>query len=341
VSDAPPPARPRGLWLAVVLLAAVLLGATFSRGLTAPSARSAAQPARPIVQIVRQQPGLPDLADLVDQLCPSTALLVPRGADPSAPGTTAAPAFAVSADGWLLTSASLPQGQLDAVFGDGRRVTVSEVRSDPVSGLAIAKSDGAASALTFSDQPLPRVGEFGLAVATPLGQGCSAEAEMVASDFLADGSTVSGYARIQSSSDDWAAGLPFVASDGRVLGMSIADPTGALIPAPTAASVVDQLIRDQLAPATDYGFQAIDYGPLLSARLGNVRSGAGVALVRKKSNAARAGLKAGDIVLAVDDVPVSSASELNRALDADTSQATLTVERGSEQLTLTVKRSQS
>jgi S1-C subfamily serine protease len=50
-------------------------------------------------------------------------------------------------------------------------------------------------------------------------------------------------------------------------------------------------------------------------------------------------LQAGDVVTAVNDVPVSSASELNRALDAISGKATLTVQRQSQQLTLTLKRS--
>ena len=58
-----------------------------------------------------------------------------------------------------------------------------------------------------------------------------------------------------------------------------------------------------------------------------------------KSAAARSGLEAGDIVIAVNDEPVSSASEVNRALDAIDRSGTMTVVRETHQLTITIARS--
>jgi S1-C subfamily serine protease len=103
--------------------------------------------------------------------------------------------------------------------------------------------------------------------------------------------------------------------------------------------ILDELIRNSPSPSTSFGFRAVDYAASFATRLGQVRSGAGVALVQPASTAAKAGLQAGDVVTAVNDVPVSSASELNRALDAISGKATLTVQRQSQQLTLTLKRS--
>lgn len=340
----PPPRRTfRGFVLGSALLVAALGGAVIAR-LVAPAHPSAQRQTRPIVQIVRQQPGLPDLADLIDRLCPSVAIIVPHGSDvPSDPNAApAVPASAYSADGWLVTSATdLPPLPLDAVFGDGRRADLSDVRTDPVSGLAIVKASTTATPLAFSDQAFPRVGQFGFALATPAAAGCTASAAMIGSDFLADGGSPVSYVRLQPPPGDWTAGMPLLGSDGRVLGIAAGEPAGAVIPAPIASVVLDELIRGSLSPSTSFGFRAIDYAAPFSTRLGNVRSGAGVALVEAKSAAARAGLEAGDIVIAVDDVPVSSASELSRALDALPSKATLTVQRRSQQLKLTIKRTPS
>jgi S1-C subfamily serine protease len=52
-----------------------------------------------------------------------------------------------------------------------------------------------------------------------------------------------------------------------------------------------------------------------------------VALVQPNSAAVRAGVKAGDIVTAINDDPVSNASELSRALDALPDKAVLTLQR--------------
>ena len=326
--------------IVAALLAVILIGRALITGPKQPEGT----PARSIVQIVRPQPGLPDLSDLIDRLCPSVGEVVPHGTDLAGDGnseSTAIPAFVVSADGWLVTSASsLPQGQLDVVFGDGSTANLSDVRTDPVSGLSVIKSDRAGtSPLVFSDQALPRVGQFGFLLETPIGKGCSAKAAMVESDFFADGGQTQSYVRIETDPSNWTDGDPFLGADGRHIGVSIVTPIGGLIPAPIASVIVDELIRSELSPSTNFGFRVIDYSAGIAARLGNVRTGAGVALVQAKSTAARVGLQAGDIITAVNDVPVSSASELNRALDAQPHVATLSVQRGSEQLTMKVGRS--
>ena len=253
---------------------------------------------------------------------------------------SAAPASIYSADGWLVTSgAKLPEDQLEAVFSDGERVDLSDLRTDPVSGLAIVKAATTPAApLSFSDQAFPRVGQFGFTLISPAGAGCTSDAAMIGSDFLADGGAPAGYARLLPPPDAWSAGTPLIGTDGRVVGIGADDPAGAVIPAPIASVIIDELIRNSLSPSTTFGFRAIDYSPPISTRLGDVRSGAGVALVEPKSAATRAGLRAGDIITAVGNVPVSSASELSRALDAIEGKATLTVQRRSGQLTIAIKR---
>lgn len=351
MSDAEYPPRfssLRSVLLGGVLLLIVLAGAVVARWLSPRQQSLRHQPAsasqpRPIVQIVRPQPGLPDLSDVVDKLCPAVAIIVPRGTNPSDSGSgTPLRASAYSADGWLVTAGSdLPSMPLDAIFGDGRRASVSDVRSDAVSNLAILKADAVTPPLPFSDQTFPRVGQFGLALATPVGSGCSAGTSMIASDFLADGGNDVGYVRLQPVPDDWSAGTPLLGSDGRVLGIGTDGRPGTLIPAPIASVIIDELIRNNLSPSTSFGFRTVDYAPPFSSRLGDIRSGAGVALVEAGSSAERAGLRAGDVITTVDDHPVSSASELSRLLDAAIGKTKLTVQRQSEQMQLTVKRSSS
>jgi serine protease Do len=342
---APTPRTYRTVVLGAVLLIVALGGAFVARLLSNGEHPSAARQQRPIVQIVRQQPGLPDLADLIDRLCPSVAVILSHGSDLTtvSPQTHSAPAVVFSADGWLATiAAALPQAPVDAVFGDGRRVALSDLRADPVSGLAIIKAAGSAVLpLSFGDQAFPRVGQFGFALTTRAGTGCSADATMIGSDFLADGGGSVGYVRLQPPPAGWAAGTPLLGSDGRVLGIGTDDPAGALIPAPIVSTILDELIRNSPSPSTNFGFRAVDYVAPLSTRLGDVRTGAGVALVQAGSSAEKAGLLAGDIVTGVNDAPISSASELGRALDALPGKATMTVQRRSQQLTFTVSRASS
>ena len=137
----------RRLILFCSIVVAAILGAFASR-LAFPLRQPTSQrPGRPIVQLVRVEPGFPNLADMIDGACPSVALIQHRGveaATTTASKTNFASAFAISADGWLLTTTSqLPPGPLEVVFGDGKRVALGEVRADAVSGLAIVKASGA------------------------------------------------------------------------------------------------------------------------------------------------------------------------------------------------------
>lgn len=346
--------RRRALMLGGVAIVAAIIGGFIGRSF-APGSHQTQTPRQPIVQIVRPQAGLPSLADTIDKLCPSVGEIVPSGASPAPPPpqpaksktpppVTEAPAFAISSDGWLITSTPLPPGNsYDVVFGDGSRAAVTEIRTDPVSGLSAAKADVSGLApVTVDDQNYPRIGDFGFALQAPNGSGCSADIAMIGSDFLADGGGGISYVRLQTGAPQIPAGVPFVAGDGSVIGIAGAASIAAdaLIPSPVASTIIDELIRGSPSPTIAFGFRAADFTAGLSARVGDNRSrGAGVALVEPKSTADKAGLTAGDVIVAVNGSPVSSASELGRALDAAAKTATVTVIRGDQQFTLTLKRS--
>lgn len=328
----------------LLLVVSAVLAAAIAGGYVARSFTETGQPKqqadqgrRPIIQIVRQQPGLPSLADMIATLCPSVAAIVPAGATGSV-----ADGVAISPDGWVLAAtATLPPGNLAVRFGAGDAVAVSETRPDPVSGLAIIKT--AATGLTplrLADQGFPRVGDFGFAIGNPAGTGCSAQAAMVASDFLADGGAPSAYVRLQPMGPDLPPGSPFLSGGGQVIGIVASTaPANSVIPGDIVADIADELLRHSLSPTTAFGFRAEDFDQTLSTRLSDSRStGTAVALVQPKTPAARAGLQAGDIVVAVNASPVASASELGRALDAAGKTASIDVARADQRLTLTIAR---
>lgn len=328
-SEPKPRLRP-GFWIVVVAAIAVVAGLVGRSLAPAPTLiQQPATPARPIVQIVRQ-PSFPSLAEAIDRLCPSIATI--------GSGT---PAFAVSADGWLMASGPLTDSSnLSAVFGDGRKAMIDEVRTDPVSGLVVAHSSATGlGPLSFADQSFARIGDFGFSLATAHGSGCSAQSSMIGSDFLVDGLAQGIYLRLQQGAVSLAPGSAFLGADGSVLGVATSAGNDAILPAPLASVIANELIRNSPSPIASFGFRAVDFTPELATRLGDVRArGAGVAIVQPKSVADKAGLRAGDVVIAVDQSPVASASELSRALDAVVTSAALAVARGDAQLTLTVSR---
>jgi S1-C subfamily serine protease len=339
--------RIRNLLLIVAVVIVAALGGTFmTRGVSPTGQRRSApasqqeqaqQQRRSIIQIVRQQPGLPSVADAISTLCPSIAAIAPAGATGAATS-----GFAVSADGWVLAATSaLPTGDLEVHFGAGPAVAVSEVRSDAVSGLSLLRTDATGLApVRLADQAFPNVGDFGFAIGDPAGAGCSAQAAMVASDFLVDGGARAAYVRLQPMGADLPAGAPFISGTGEVIGVVAASGVpNSLIPADVVGDIANELLRGSLSPMTRFGFRAKDFDAALATRLSNARSvGTAVALVQPKSPAARAGLKAGDIIVAVDGSPVASASELGRALDGAGKTTSIDVARADQRLTLTIAR---
>lgn len=329
------------LLVGCVVLIAAIGGVYVERGL-GPNGQDRSGPAtqdqpqrRPIIQIVRQQAGLPSVADTIASVCPSIAAIAPAGA--SGPVATG---FAVSADGWVLAAtASLPAGNLEVHFGSGPAVGVSEIREDPVSGLSLLHSEATGlRPVRLSDQGFPNVGDFAVAILDPAAQGCSAQAAMIASDFLVDGGGPAAYVRLQPMGADLPAGVPIISGDGQVLGVVAAGaPVNSAIAAEVVSDVANELLRGTLSPMTKFGFRAKDFDAAFAARLSNSRSvGTAVALVEPKSPAAKAGLQAGDIVVAVNGSPVASASELGRALDGAGTSASVDIARGDKRLTLTI-----
>ena len=326
------PGRGALLWLAAIALVAVAAGYV-GRSLAPPNQSSTA-PGRPIVQIVRQ-PNFPSLAPTIDRLCPAIARISPKVASQGA----GAAAFAVTADGWLVASGpTAGSSRLQARFGDGRIADIDDVRSDPVSGLTLVHADANGLApVTFADQAFARVGDFGFALQTT-GSGCAAQESMIGSDFLVDATAQGTYLRMQPGTPALAPGSPFFGADGSVIAVATGG-AGTMLPGPIASAIVDELIRDNPSPIAAFGFRAIEFTPDLAARTGDPRArGAGVALVQPGTAAEKAGLRAGDVVIAVDDSPVSSASELSRSLDAVVSSASLRVARAGQQLTIPVTR---
>jgi serine protease Do len=327
------------IFIIVAVLGAAIVGGYVARTFAATD-QTRTEPGdrrRPIIQIVRQQPGFPSLADEVASLCPSIAAIMSPGATGSA-----ADGFAVSADGWVIAStASLPAGRMEVHLGAAAAVQVTEIRSDAVSGLSIIKTG--ASGLTpvpLADQAFPRVGDFGFAIGNPAGAGCSAQAAMIASDFLADGGAPAAYIRLQPMGADLPRGAPFMSGTGQAIGvLAPTGPVDSVIPGDVVTDIIDELLRGTLSPTTRFGFRAKDFDTTLAARLGDARSsGTAVALVQPKSPAARAGLIAGDMVLTVNGSPVASASELGRALDAAGKSVSIDIARGAQRQTLAIGR---
>jgi len=358
----------RAAGAAILILLLVLLGVAIGANFGPRVATVEQKVVGPVRFAAFAPRGLEAMPDIVDRNCPAIMLLRKSGSASSAPtpeivrakrkshrriSTAAvrqveAVGFFVSPDGYLLSVASaVPDGPIEAVLSDGTVLPVARQGLDRLSGLALFKveANGLAT-LHFADDGFPRIGQTGLALVPATTTGCVARTIFVSDDFVGEADSLRDYVRLENALDANWSGEPILDLAGRVIGIAgtgapsdAKQDTALLLPGSTAARVADQLVRDGTSPENAFGFEAEDMGQTLADRLGADRGrGAVVSLVDQGSDAAKVGLRAGDIIVAVGDQPVSSTSELGRMLDPQAHDTTLAVQRGSIRLNIRVIR---
>jgi len=277
---------------------------------------------------------------VAERLVPSVASL---HVDGRAGG--AGSAVAISADGLLVTSAHVVRTARTgtATFVDGREVPVDVVGADPLSDLAVLRArEGDLRAAELGDARRLRVGQLVVAIGNPLGFAGSVSAGVVSA--LGRSMTAGDGRRLRIVDDviqtDAAlhpgnSGGALADSHGRVVGISTAvagfgagQGLGLAVPINTHAT---ELIGELMATGRvrrayiglGGGSRAVP-SPLVS-RTGQ-RSAIEVTSVVTGGPAARAGIRAGDILLTVDGRAVGTIGELQRLLSADRIGTSLTVE---------------
>ncbi|GAO38908.1 hypothetical protein SCH01S_21_00950 [Sphingomonas changbaiensis NBRC 104936] len=329
------PALVAGGIVGVLILS--IIGGYFGAGLrSTPAARAVRLPS--IVQLVPRRPDAPSDADLVKSACPSVVKVTTgqSGVNP-----VSVPGVIVSRQGAILTSdAGNATDQATVLLSGGDTLPAKLLATDPLAGLALYQIDQDASpALDIPAVEFPPVGTRLLALAAPNGSGCAMAPLTVGSDFITDGGALQVYLAPIPVPPAAFAGGPVIDGNGQLAGMLVAsDDTGGarILPATVLAPIVSELLRTRAAGPNRIGLEIGEISPALADRLGyGRRSGAMVAIADDKGPAAKAGLRAGDIILSINGQPVSSASEAGRAL-VDTGPIAIEALRGTQRLDVTL-----
>lgn len=261
-----------------------------------------------------------------------------------------------SANGEIVTNDHVVAGlqNVTVVFADASREDAEVVASDERSDLAVLRVNRQGlPAATFRDD-LPRVGELALAIGNPLGFEESVTAGIISGLGRAiPGSAQQAPALIDLIQTDAAispgnSGGALVGADGRVIGINVAyiPPEGGAvsigfaIPAPTAISVVQQLLDTGRVEHAYLGITPITLdAPTAEAYGLSIDRGAAVLQVLPDGPAARAGIRPGDVIVSFNDEPINSAEDLLVALRRQRvgDQVRLTVVREGQEKAVEVK----
>jgi serine protease Do/serine protease DegQ len=239
--------------------------------------------------------------------------------DQSSPQMSAGSGVIVDAkNGYVITNHHVVKDarEIAVTLKDNRRLPAKLVGSDAGTDIALLKVQGQKlTEARWGDSDAMQVGDFVIAIGNPFGIGQTATSGIV-SALGRSGLSVEGYEHfIQTDApiNPGNSGGALVNLKGELVGINsaIIGPAGGnvgigfAVPSVMARAVMDQLIR---------------FGEVRRGRLGismqDVVGGEGaqVAEVQPDSPAAKAGLRAGDVVVALNGRPVRGAAELRARL---------------------------
>jgi S1-C subfamily serine protease len=241
--------------------------------------------------------------------------------------------FIIAPDGYLVTNSHVAGGAkaLQATLPDGRSVAGTLVGDDPDSDLAVVKigADGLNFA-QLADSSRVQVGQLAIAIGSPYGFQHTVTAGIVSalgrSMRGATGRLLDNIIQTDAALNPGNSGGPLIDSTGAVIGVN----TAVILPAQgicfaiasnTAERVAIALIREGRVRRAYLGIAAQNM-PLPRRVVRHfdlpVESGARVESVARDSPAAAAGMRSGDIIVALGGTPIGSVDDLQRMLTGGT-----------------------
>lgn len=288
---------------------------------------------------------------VVEKLGPSVVGILrggdTRGRTPEQVG--AGSGIVIAPDGYILTNDHVVSGaaSLMVTLADGATLPASVVGVDPDTDLAVVRAQ--ASSLPYGslgNSSTLRVGQLVIAIGNPFGFQSTVSTGVVSALGRAlrsrQGRLIENVVQHTAPLNPGNSGGPLVDSRGRVMGINtaiimMAQGIGFSIPSDTARWVVSQILTHGRVRRGYLGIAARGR-PLKrrEARLHGLDNEYGVEVLQvdPRLPAGRAGVRVGDIVVAINGQPVQSVDDMHRSLAEWPigEPLTLTVLRGAELL---------
>ena len=266
--------------------------------------------------------------------------------------------FVFTPDGLILTNSHVVHEatRIQVSFADGRRFPARTIGDDPATDLAIVRVDVPDNdaphlvAAPLGDSQKLRVGQLAIAIGNPYGFQYTVTAGVVSALGRSlrsySGRMIDDVIQTDASLNPGNSGGPLVTSDGQVIGVNTATIMGAqglcfAIGINTAKFVAGRLLQEGRIRRSYIGVEA-QTTPLHRrlVRFYNLPQETGVVVisVTTGSPGQKAGLREGDVIVALDGKPVAGVDDLHRLLtDARVGvSSSLTVLRWTEKLELPV-----
>ncbi len=260
--------------------------------------------------------------------------------------------FIISADGYIVTNSHVVDGA-DKIMvnfdGDKSNALAAKVvGADTETDLALLKVESAKPlpVLTFGDSDAAEVGEWVVAIGNPFGHSGTVTAGILSAKGrdLHSG-PFDSFLQTDASINPGNSGGPLINMEGKVIGINTAiranaQGIGFAIPSNLAAQIIEELREGKKVSRGWLGVTIQNVDKNMAKALGlKEAKGALIGSVMPDEPAAKAGMRAGDVVVSVNGHKVDNASDLTRSVAAlkPNTKAEVVVLRNGEEVKLNVK----
>jgi serine protease DegQ len=258
----------------------------------------------------------------------------------------------ISPQGYVLTNNHVIEtaDEIEVALADGRKAVAKLVGADPETDLAVVKIDMQnLPAITLGHADQTKVGDVVLAIGNPFGVGQTVTMGIVSAlgrNHLGI-NTFENFIQTDAAINPGNSGGALIDANGNLLGINTAIYSrsggslgiGFAIPVSTVKTVMESIITTGQVVRGWIGVEPQDITPELAESFGlSKKSGAIIAGVLKGGPADKAGIRPGDILIAVGGKPVTDTSDmLNLIADLTPgNKAKITVLRKSQETSIEV-----
>jgi serine protease DegQ len=258
----------------------------------------------------------------------------------------------ISEQGLILTNNHVVASadEIEIALADGRKLSAKVVGTDPDTDLALIKVDAEhLPAITFASSDKLNVGDVVLAIGNPFGVGQTVTQGIISAlgrNHLGI-NIYENFIQTDASINPGNSGGALIDTNGNLVGINSAIYSrsggsmgiGFAIPATLARQVMEQIVAQGNVTRGWIGIEAQDITPELAESFKlKLAQGALIAGVLRDSPADKAGLRAGDVLLAIDGKSVSdSGSMLNLiAVLTPNKKATIKIARAEKTVEISI-----
>lgn len=264
----------------------------------------------------------------------------------------------ISADGYIVTNNHVIDGadRLEITLNDNRNFDATVVGSDPSTDLALIKIDAEnLPVIPMGDSDALKVGEWVLAVGNPFGFTStvttgivSAKARSISSATRSNRMGIESFIQTDAAVNPGNSGGALVNLAGELVGINTAiySQTGNYagysfaIPASIVTKVMTDIKKYGTVQRAVLGVSFQELNPTIAKQhnITKINDGLYVAEVVDRSAAMSAGIKVGDVIVAIDGVPTHNSAQLMEQLSRHSpgDKIKVTLVRNNEEMTLPV-----